>query len=104
MKHYEKLIELGCFSRSDIAAYLGNDPTAASLLRDYLKKGYRLCVSSLRQDSIMIKRRLSFESAFFCTQNCSHPAKPSFKDSIFLLYYQESGSFRSALKHRRMIL
>ena len=40
MKHYEKLIELGCFSRSDIAAYLGNDATAASLLRDYLKKGY----------------------------------------------------------------
>ena len=38
MKHYEKLIELGCFSRSDIAAYLGNDSTAASLLREYLKK------------------------------------------------------------------
>ena len=36
----EKLIEFGCFSRSDIAAYLGNDATAASLLRDYLKKGY----------------------------------------------------------------
>ena len=40
MKHYEKLIELGCFSRRDIAAYLGNDATAASLLREYLKKGY----------------------------------------------------------------
>lgn len=40
MKHYEKLIEFGCFSRSDIAAYLGNDATAASLLREYLKKGY----------------------------------------------------------------
>ena len=40
MKHYEKLIDLGCFSRSDIATYLGNDATAASLLRDYLKKGY----------------------------------------------------------------
>lgn len=40
MKHYEKLIELGCFSRSDIANYLGNDATAASLLRDYQKKGY----------------------------------------------------------------
>ena len=40
MKHYEKLIELGCFSRGEIAGYLGNDATAASLLQDYLKKGY----------------------------------------------------------------
>ena len=40
MKHYEKLLELRCFSRRDIAAYLGNDATAASLLREYLKKGY----------------------------------------------------------------
>lgn len=40
MKHYEKLIEFGCFSRRDITAYLGNDATAASLLREYLKKGY----------------------------------------------------------------
>ena len=40
MKHYEKLVELGCFSRNDIAVYLGNDATAASLLREYMKKGY----------------------------------------------------------------
>jgi predicted transcriptional regulator of viral defense system len=47
MKHYEKLIDLGCFSRSDIATYLGNDATAASLLRDYLKKGY---IERVRRD------------------------------------------------------
>ena len=40
MKHYEKLIELGCFSRGDISRLLGNDATAASLLQEYLRKGY----------------------------------------------------------------
>lgn len=45
MKHYEKLLELGCFSRNDIVAMLGNDDTAGSLLREYQKKGFieRIC-------------------------------------------------------------
>lgn len=47
MKHYEKLIELGCFSRSDLAELLGNDATAGSLLREYQKRGY---VERVRHD------------------------------------------------------
>lgn len=47
MKHYAKLLELGCFSRRDIAALLGNDETAGSLLREYLKKGY---IERVRRD------------------------------------------------------
>lgn len=47
MKHYAKLLELGCFSRGDIAAMLGNDDTAGSLLREYLKKGY---IERVRRD------------------------------------------------------
>ena len=47
MKHYDKLLELGCFSRSDIAGMLGNDETAGSLLREYLKKGY---IERVRRD------------------------------------------------------
>lgn len=47
MKHYEELLELGCFSRSDIAAMLNNDETAGSLLREYLNKGY---IERVRRD------------------------------------------------------
>lgn len=47
MKHYDKLLELGCFSRSEIASMLGNDETAGSLLREYQKKGY---IERVRRD------------------------------------------------------
>ncbi len=40
MKHYEKLIELGCFSRQKLAETLGSEPAAASTIYEYLKKGY----------------------------------------------------------------
>ena len=47
MKHYDKLLEMGCFSRGELAALLGNDETAGSLLREYLKKGY---IERVRRD------------------------------------------------------
>ena len=47
MKHYDKLLELGCFSRGDIATMLGNDETAGSMLREYQKKGY---IERVRRD------------------------------------------------------
>lgn len=40
MKHYEKLIELGCFSRQMLAETVGSEPAAASTIYEYLKKGY----------------------------------------------------------------
>ncbi|MDD3921533.1 MAG: transcriptional regulator, partial [Eubacteriales bacterium] len=40
MKHYEKLVELGCFSRQTMVEMLGSDATAASMIRAYLEKGY----------------------------------------------------------------
>ena len=40
MKHYDKLIELGCFSRSDLSGLLGNDATAGSMLYEYQNQGY----------------------------------------------------------------
>ena len=47
MKHYEKLVGLGCFSRSELAGMLGCDATAASTIREYLRKGY---VERVRHD------------------------------------------------------
>ena len=40
MKYYENMIEMSCFSRSDLAQFTGSDATAGSLLHNYLNKGY----------------------------------------------------------------
>ena len=39
MKHYEKLIKLGCFSRYELKAITGSDAAANSLIHNYLQKG-----------------------------------------------------------------
>lgn len=39
MKHYEKLIDMGCFTRNDVCKMLGNEAAAHSLLYDYSRKG-----------------------------------------------------------------
>ncbi|MFI3211998.1 MAG: helix-turn-helix domain-containing protein [Eubacteriales bacterium] len=40
MKYYEAILELKCFSVSELAQYVGNkESTIYSLLRDYIKKG-----------------------------------------------------------------
>ncbi len=40
MKHYEKLLCLGCFTRKTLAEMLKSDTAAASLIYEYLRKGY----------------------------------------------------------------
>lgn len=40
MKHYEKMLELGCFSIRDVEELTGSRAAAVSILYDYQKKGY----------------------------------------------------------------
>jgi predicted transcriptional regulator of viral defense system len=40
MKYYERLLEMGCFTRDELRALTGNYNTAGTLLRNYQKKGY----------------------------------------------------------------
>jgi predicted transcriptional regulator of viral defense system len=40
MKYYERLLEMGCFTRNDLCALTGNFDTAGTLLKNYQKKGY----------------------------------------------------------------
>lgn len=47
MKHYEKLIELGCFTRSQLAQLLGNDASAGSMIQEYVRKGL---IERIRRD------------------------------------------------------
>lgn len=39
MKHYKKLLNMGCFTRKDVCILLGNESAAHSLLYDYTKSG-----------------------------------------------------------------
>jgi predicted transcriptional regulator of viral defense system len=40
MKYYERLLEIGCFSRDEVRTLTENHETASTLLKNYLKKGY----------------------------------------------------------------
>ena len=39
MKHYESLVDMGCFSRADLAGLTGSEAAANSLIFSYKKKG-----------------------------------------------------------------
>lgn len=40
MKHYEKLLEIGCFSREKLIELVGTQAAAKSVIYEYQKKGY----------------------------------------------------------------
>ena len=40
MKHYEKLLRLGCFTQNDIVRCTGSMPSAKWLIREYQREGY----------------------------------------------------------------
>jgi len=40
MKHYEKLLKMGCFTWYELCSILDNPSTASTLIQSYLKKGY----------------------------------------------------------------
>jgi predicted transcriptional regulator of viral defense system len=47
MKYYERLVDLGCFTRDDVEAMTGNRETAHSVIENYKKKGL---IESVRRD------------------------------------------------------
>ena len=40
MKYYKPLLREGCFTRYNVVKMSGNQNTASSIIRNYLKKGY----------------------------------------------------------------
>ena len=44
MKYYERIVDLGCFTRDDIESMTGNRETAHSVIEAYKKKGLIECV------------------------------------------------------------
>lgn len=51
MKYYEKLVELGCFSRQNLVNITGSESAAASLIYEYLKKNY---IERVRHDTYTV--------------------------------------------------
>jgi len=56
VKYYEKLVELGCFSRQQLVEITGSAAAASSLIYDYLRKGY---IERIRHDLYAV---ISFET------------------------------------------
>jgi predicted transcriptional regulator of viral defense system len=56
MKYYEQLVDMGCFSLSDVTALTGNEDTARSMLYSYQKRGF---ITSVRRD---LYAAMSFET------------------------------------------
>lgn len=40
MKYYEKMVEMGCFTRENLTTFTGNYKTSDTILYNYLEKGY----------------------------------------------------------------
>jgi len=51
VKYYERLVELGCFTRADVAALTGNTETAHSIISAYKKKGL---IESVKRDLFVV--------------------------------------------------
>jgi len=56
LKHYERLVDMGCFSRGELAGMTGSDAAANSLIYSYKKKGL---IRGIRRD---LFAAMSFET------------------------------------------
>ena len=66
VKYYNKLLKYGCFTWEELCMLVGNDKTAETLARSYIKKGYiakvrrglYVAVDLLTKDSVVSKFRI----------------------------------------------
>lgn len=82
MKHYEKLLALGCFSKHDIERITGSEAAAKWLCQDYLKKGY---IERVKRDlyvAISLETRQSVASRYRIASHISDDATVSFHSAF----------------------
>lgn len=104
MKHYEKIIELGCFSRQTLAKLLGSDSNAASTIQDYLRRGL---IERIRHDlyAVMsletlqpIPSRYQIATALFPDAYISHHSAFEFYGCANQVFYEVYVSTSSRFK------
>jgi predicted transcriptional regulator of viral defense system len=74
MKYYEKLVDLGCFSKDDVEAMTGNRETAHSIIESYKKKGL---IESVRRNlfvAISLETKQPVPSRYAIASNISSGA------------------------------
>lgn len=94
MKHYEKLIDMGCFSRNDVCDLLGNDAAAHSLLYDYVQKGLiervrrNLYVAISLESKQPVKNRYAIASKISKSSYITHHSAFEYYGCANQVYYE----------------
>ena len=82
MKHYEKLLELGCFSKNDLEQITGSEAAAKWLCREYQKKGY---IERVKRDlyvAISLETQQPIASRYVIASHISNDAAVSYHSAF----------------------
>lgn len=82
MKHYEKLLELGCFSKKDLEHITGSEAAAKWICREYQKNGY---IEHVRRDlyvAISLETRQPIASRYVIASHISKDAVVSYHSAF----------------------
>lgn len=101
MKHYEELLNKGCFTWEDVCNMVGNPNTASNLIQNYLKKGYiksvkrNLYVAINIADDMPVSNRFVIASHITSSAYVSHHSAYSYygyTNQVFYDVYVSSAS------------
>lgn len=82
MKHYEKLLGLGCFSKKDLEKITGSEAAAKWLLQEYQKKGY---IERVKRDlyvAISLETQQSVASHYVIASHISEDSTVSYHSAF----------------------
>ncbi|MCH4038890.1 MAG: transcriptional regulator [Lachnospiraceae bacterium] len=82
MKHYEKLLELGCFSKNDLEHITGSEAAAKWLCYEYQKKGY---IERVKRDlyvAISLETRQPVVNRYVIASHISNDASVSYHSAF----------------------
>ena len=82
MKHYEKLLELGCFSKKDLEHITGGEAAAKWICREYQKKGY---IERVKRDlyvAISLETKQPIASRYVIASHISSDATVSYHSAF----------------------
>lgn len=82
MKYYEKLLELGCFSKKDLEHITGSEAAAKWICWEYQKKGY---IESVKRDLyvvISLETKQPISSRYVIASNISSDATVSYHSAF----------------------
>ena len=94
MKHYEKLLELGCFSKNDLEQITGSEAAAKWLCREYQKKGY---IERVKRDlyvAISLENQQPIANRYVIASHISNDAAVSYH-SAFEFYGYSNPALRA---------